>query len=294
MRFKIDQTKRPKVIKEDGIVIFEHYTRKSAEGPDQLELTETTPTKEECLAYGFRYNDVTNECLCKSAGTFEYMSTRAINTTNDTGFRNAVDIDLIGRHINGKNNSLNESTNCAVNGTFGVVNTGCVNSTIMGTRANATIPNHYVHGGSLEEDILGERQYTRVLFGVTSTAGSTINSHINNDGTNFYPVPTNSIMYFNASVVAVCTSSEAEGGGVGDFCSWLERGVIINRNGTMQIKRTRKTMSNHGSVSNWRPTAATSGTHFKITVRGETGKAIEWTATVDFTEFRSSTSLASG
>ena len=68
MRFKIDQTKRPKVIKEDGIVVFEHYTRKSAEGPDQLELTETTPTKEECLAYGFRYNDDTNECLCKNVG----------------------------------------------------------------------------------------------------------------------------------------------------------------------------------------------------------------------------------
>ena len=34
--------------------------------------------------------------------------------------------------------------------------------------------------------------------------------------------------------------------------------------------------------------------NFKITVRGDTGRTIEWTATVDFTEFRSSTSLASG
>lgn len=40
------------------------------------------------------------------------------------------------------------------------------NCIISGYGGNATIPNHYVHAGNTEGDILAERQYTRVILDV--------------------------------------------------------------------------------------------------------------------------------
>ena len=50
-------------------------------------------------------------------------------------------------------------------------------------------------------------------------------------------------------------------------------------------------MSHNGTTTNWRPTAAIDGTNFKVTFRGHDDMDVEWTATVDFTEFRASVSL---
>ncbi len=290
MEFKIGQTKRPKSIDATThVVTFEQFV---GDG-----LVEATPTKEECEAYGYVFVDNT----CQLRPNQRRMAQPVRTSKRPTATSNIVGKNANNNIVAGRNNQILTGSNNSITGEYNIIQeltdnleTPLLNCSVTGYSGSATIHNHYVHGGSSVGDILGERQYTRVLFGRTTTTGGTVNAYINNDGTHFYPVPTNSIMYFNASIVAVCTSQEEAEGSVGDFCSWLERGVVINRNGTLQIKRTRKTMSQHGTVSNWRPTAAIAGTDFKITVRGDANRSIEWTATVDFTEYRNATSLAAG
>jgi len=289
MKFKIGHTKRPKFINKDNEVIFEHFTRQEGKGQDSLELTETTPTQEECEDYGFVYDRRYSKCTCKSARGYVYETTPNIGS-------NAIDINLgllrkrQNLAINGHRNIALRAHSFSITGSDGKINEYCNDSVISGTRGNATIKNHYVHGGSQQTDILGERQYTRVLFGTQTTNGDTQDSYINNDGVNFYPIPENSAMYFNVSVLAVRVGGTGSGS-VGDYASWLERGVVINQAGTLAIKRSRKTMSNNGTISAWRPTAAIDGTNFKVTCRGATDVNVEWTSTVDFTEFRASVAL---
>lgn len=283
MKFKIGHTKRPKLIDKGNLVIFEHYTDRGKV------LSETTPTQEECEDYGFHYNKETNKCTCKSTSRYEYQKGKNFGTNSIDSYvgddRNKKNILIAGnRNIAKKVHSV------SISGSDGKIDEFCNNSVISGTRGNATIQNHYVHGGSQDTDILGERQYTRVMFGKLTTGSGTHDSYINNDGSNFYPIPENSIMYFAASCLAVRVGGTGTGN-TGDYSSWLERGVIINKAGTVSINRTRKTMYTDGTVSAWRPIAAVDGTSFKITCRGATDVNVEWTMTVDFTEFRASVAL---
>lgn len=284
MKFKIGHTKRPKYIDDGNVVIFEHITEKGKT------LAETTPTQEECEDYGFHYNKETNKCTCKSTSKYDYRKGRNFGTNSIDAYvgddRNKNNI-----HIAGHRNIAKKVHSVSISGTDGKIDEFCNNSIVSGTRGHATIRNHYVHGGSQDTDILGERQYTRVLFGVKTTNGATNDSYINNDGINFYPIPENSIMYFNVSVVAVRVGGTGTGS-LGDYASWLERGVVINQAGTLAIKRTRKAISSEGNHTNWRPTAAIDGTNFKVTCRGATDVDVEWTMTVDFTEFRASVALS--
>ena len=192
---------------------------------------------------------------------------------------------------------IRDGNNNLINGEYNLVSENIYhverplnNCNISGYGGNATIPNHYVHGGNSVNDITGERQYTRVIFGTTTTAGGTVNSFINNDGEHFYPIPKNSIMYFHASCIAVRVGGSASGS-VGDYAGWLERGIVINKNGTSSLTRTRKSMGNDGNHTSWRPTASITDNNFRITVRGATDMTLEWTCVVDFTEFRASVNL---
>ena len=291
MNFIVGQTKRPKHVEDNGQVVFEHYTRVSGEGPDKYELTETTPTEEECKAYGFLWNTETSKCGCKAA-ELDRLNVPSVGYNSNLHRGSSVIRDNVENSmILGEGHYLGRVTsNNTVSGFYNYLNDSVTGSTITGTRGNATISNHYVHGGNTIADITGERQYTRVIFGVKTTDGETNDSYINNDGVNFYPIPENSIMYFNVSVIAVRVGGTGSGD-VGDYGSWLERGVVINQAGTLAIKRARKTMSHNGTTTNWRPTAAIDGTNFKVTFRGHDDMDVEWTATVDFTEFRASVSL---
>ena len=293
MDFKIGFDKRPKRVEADtSKVIFEQETN---EGLIEVEANQT-----ECEAYGYEFRD--NACKLKLRHSREpgnnkgreYLQKRDIFTKGS----NNIPVTSRNNIVSGVKNVIRDGNNNLINGEYNLVSENIYhigkplnNCNISGYGGNATIPNHYVHGGNSVSDITGERQYTRVIFGTTTTAGGTVNSFINNDGEHFYPVPNNSIMYFNAAVVAVCTGVVNEEFNVGDFCSWLERGVVINKNGTLSISRTRKTMSRSGTVTNWRPTAAVTGTNFKITVRGDADRTVEWTSVVDFTEFRASVNL---
>ena len=296
MDFKIGFDKRPKRVEADtSKVIFEQETR---EGLIEVEANQT-----ECEAYGFEFRD--NACKLKLRHSKEpgankgrqYLQKRDIFTKGS----NTIPVTSRNNIVSGVKNVIRDGNNNLINGEYNLISENIYhierplnNCNISGYGGNATIPNHYVHGGNSVSDITGERQYTRVIFGTTTTAGGTVNSFINNDGEHFYPIPKNSIMYFNASCIAVRTdvpADDEEGSSIGDYAAWLERGVVINKNGTCSLKRTRKSMSNDGNISNWRPTASITDDKFRITVRGASGMTVEWTCVVDFTEFRASVNL---
>lgn len=300
MEFKTGHTKRPKEIGDDGIVTFEHYTK--VEGSDTIELTETTVTEDECKAHGFTWlpaNDLFGDrCILKIEKTSKHIDFNKNRTNLILGANHHIPRDTENSVIIGSKISIGSNTNYNIASGFrGEINDSINSSFLEGSKGNVTVSNQHVQGCNQIADILGERQYTRVMFGVQSVQGSTIDSYLNNDGSSFYPIPENSAMYFNASILAVRVGTTGGGevsGNIGDFGSWLERGVIINRDGTLEISRTRKEMETSGTTTDWRATAALDGTNFKITVRGEDNCTLEWAATIDFTEIRTLVDLSTG
>ena len=93
-------------------------------------------------------------------------------------------------------------------------------------------------------------------------------------------MPENTILYFHADVIAVRIGGVASGN-VGDYASWVERGVIINKSGTVTVNRERDMVKRSGTnVNSWQPTGIATGTNFAIRVRGYTGETIEWCSNI--------------
>ena len=55
-------------------------------------------------------------------------------------------------------------------------------------------------------------------------------------------------MYFHADVLAVRVGGTGTGN-AGDFLSWVERGVVINKSGVLSIARERDTIQGSGNVT---------------------------------------------
>ena len=97
-------------------------------------------------------------------------------------------------------------------------------------------------------------------------------------------------MYFHADVVAVRVGG-TNTGNTGDFASFVERGVVINKSGTLSIERERDAIKSSGTVTDWRPVANISGTNFRMTVRGETDVTVEWCSNITFTQIKTGVAL---
>ena len=129
-----------------------------------------------------------------------------------------------------------------------------------------------------------KRQSIQLLYGYQSTDGSNKSSFLNGITDSLFAIPENSVMYFHADVVAVRVGGVHATGAVGDYGSWVERGVIINKSGVLSINRERDTIKSSGSVTNWQPTGIVDGTNFAMRVRGHTDMTIEWASNITFTE----------
>ena len=77
----------------------------------------------------------------------------------------------------------------------------------------------------------------------------------------------------------------------GDFASFVERGVVINKSGTLSVSRERDEIKSSGTVTNWRPTATVDGTNFIIDVRGATDVTVEWCSNIRFTQIKTGVAL---
>ena len=286
MDFKIGYNVKPKDITNVGLVIFEKYTI-GGHGT----FTDVLPTEDECTAYGYIYNGA--ECWLISEPNRFIRLDNNLKVGKNNIYHGISDDNL----LVGVDNTIN--TNCFSNlivGNGNVINQGVNNSKLSGTNAIGTANNSIVQGGN-EPDIAGaaisvaDIQNTVLMYGKQTTDGSTKESTLNKMDASYFIIPDNTAMYFNAEILAVRVGGTGAGT-IGDYASWLERGVIINKNKTLSIKRTRKNMSNDGTVTNWRPTASAGvSDNFYIAVRGATDVTIEWASTIRFTEIRANVDL---
>jgi len=253
--------------------------------------TGITPNQLQCEAYGYTYDKA--EGVCRAQG-FKVGIGEPMENVNNTiqGNGNTFEKATNNTIIIGQDNTVRGfSRNNIIVGDENEIDSGVNNAFVFGTLGNATAPNSIVLGGNTTGDLLGERQGIQLIYGRQTTDNSTQSSYLNNIAGSFFVVPDNTIIYFHAETIAVRTGGSSGSGAVGDYGSWVERGVVINKSGTLSIQRERDTIKTSGTVTNWRILASTSGTDFLLTVRGQTDMTLEWICNVNITQLKTSVAL---
>tara|TARA_R100001443_G_scaffold91981_2_gene98709 strand:- start:1777 stop:2631 length:855 start_codon:yes stop_codon:yes gene_type:complete len=269
---------KPSITSPTGVVTFTDGTN------------EIIPNQLQCEAYGYTYNKADGTC---SIFRFNSNLDRSFsNVTNKLqGAGNTTETGTNNTYIIGENNTVKGlSRNNIVVGNNNEIANGVNNANVYGTNGEATADNSIVLGGNLATDLLGERQSIQVIYGIQTTNGTNTISYLNNTTDKLLAVPENAIMYFHADVIAVRVGGTGTGN-LGDYASWVERGVIINESGTLSVSRERDAIKSNGTVSNWQPTGIASGTNFAMRVRGATNVTIEWCSNITFTQIKTGVAL---
>jgi len=249
------------------------------------------PNQLQCEAYGYTYDKASGTC---SIFRFNTNINRSFSNISNKlqGAGNTTETGTNNTYIIGENNTVKGlSRNNIVVGNNNEISNGVNNANVYGTLGEATADNSIVLGGNVAADLLGERQSIQVLYGTQTTNGTNTISYLNNTTDKLLAIPENAVMYFHADVVAVRVGGTHATGNLGDYASWVERGVIINESGTLSINRERDSIKSNGTVTNWQPTAIVSGTNFAMRVRGHTDMTIEWCSNITFTQIKTSVAL---
>jgi hypothetical protein len=251
---------------------------------------EIVPNQLQCEAYGYTYNQADGTC---SIFRFNTNINRSFSNESNKlqGAGNTTETGTNNTYIIGENNTVKGlSRNNIIVGNNNEIANGINNANVFGTLGEATADNSIVLGGNAGADALGKRQSIQVLYGKQTTNGTNTSSYLNNTTDKLLAVPENAVMYFHADVIAVRVGGTGTGS-VGNYASWVERGVIINESGTLSIKRERDAIKSNGPVTNWQPTAIVSGTNFAMRVRGATDVTIEWCSNITFTQIKTGVAL---
>ena len=249
-----------------------------------------TPNQLQCEAYGYTYDRASGTC---SAFRYNTNLNRVIaNENNKTyGVGNSTETGTNNTLVMGENNTVKGlSRNNIIVGNQNEIANSVNNAFVYGTLGEATANNSIVLGGNAPTDNLSERQSIHLMYGAQTTAAGTVDSYLNNISGNYFTIPENTAMYFHADVLAVRVGGTGTGS-TGDFASFVERGVVINKSGTLSISRERDAIKSSGTVTNWRPTATVDGTNFIIDVRGATDVTIEWASNIRFTQIKTGVAL---
>ena len=283
MYFKIGYTVRPKYINPSSQVVYEEY---DAAGT----LRDVLPTSDECTAYGFVYRSRDSKCvIVENTLRFNYpkpTDNLSINRARNTIGRNTRDNIIAGAsHILFSNNYSN-----IISGENNSVIDLVCNTTISGTRAEATTDNSNVIGGNKTTDSLAERQAITLIYGTETTDNSTVDSYLNNTVGSYFKIPDNSIVTFKTQTIGVRVGGSGAGS-LGDFKAITEVGAAINKSGVLSIDSTRTIVGNVGSTAGWISTVGVSGTNFLQKVKGANNRDIKWATTIRFTEIRTGVAL---
>lgn len=247
------------------------------------------PNQSQCEAYGYTYNK--DKGTCEAFNYFPHEIYKD-ETSIKVGQDNYTGIGTDNALISGTNNHIEGfSTNSFIIGESNLLNRAVNNSSITGTLGNATAQNSIVLGGNSLADTTGKRQLTFCMYGGQTTGSGTLSSYLNSVSGEYYVVPENAAIYFQADVLAVRIGGSSGSGAVGDFGSWIERGVVINKSGTLSIARERVTVQDSGTTTNWRPTAAVASSNFKINIRGAADMTIDWSISMKLTQLQTSVAL---
>tara|TARA_R110002074_G_scaffold26519_2_gene77895 strand:- start:4 stop:867 length:864 start_codon:yes stop_codon:yes gene_type:complete len=271
---------KPSAISVLGIVTF-------TDGTNEL-----TPNQLQCEAYGYTYNKDTGTC-----SSFRYntnLNRVVANENNRTyGAGNSTQTGTNNTIVIGENNTVRGfSRNSIITGSQNEIANGVNNVSVAGALGEATVSSSAVLGGNTTGDILGKRQSVNCIYGVQTTSNSTLASGISNVSGSRFVIPDNTIVYFHSDTVVVRTGGTNESGAVGDYGSYVERGVIINKSGVLSIQRERDTIKTSGTVTNWRILAAVGADNtLSFTCRGQTNMILEWCMNVTITQLKTGVTL---
>ena len=251
---------------------------------------DVTPNQLQCEAYGYTYNQVTGTC-----STFRYNTNlnRAVaNENNKTfGSGNSTQTGTNNTLVMGENNTVRGfSRNSIITGNQNEIANGVNNANVSGTLGEATATNSKVLGGNAGTDTLGERQSIQLLYGTQTTDGTVVDSYLNNTSGSYFVVPENTAIMFEADILALRVGGTGTGT-VGDYKSWIETGVVINKSGTLTVDSSTISHSNSGSTGGWNAESTVSGTNYIISVEGATDKTIEWVSKIRFTQLKAGVTL---
>ena len=251
-----------------------------------------TPNQLQCEAYGYTYNKVTGTCSIFRFNT--NLNSSFSNETNKLqGTGNTTETGTNNTYIIGENNTVKGlSRNNLIVGNQNEITNGVNNANVFGTLGEATADNSIVLGGNNgATDNLGERQTMTFIYGKTTTDNSTVDAFLNNTTDSYFVVPLNTAIYFQSESLAVRVGGSSGSGAVGDFKAWVERGVVINKSGTLSIVRSRTSPASSGTTTGWSPVNSVSGTNFLQTVKGANNMNIEWASTIRMTQIKTGVAL---
>ena len=270
---------KPSLTSLSGIVVFTDGTN------------EIIPNQLQCEAYGYTYNKADGTC---STFRFNTSLDRSFSNISNKlqGAGNATETGTNNTYIIGENNTVKGlSRNNIIVGNQNEIANNVNNANVFGTLGEATANNSIVLGGNAKADNLGERQTMTFMYGCQTTDGSTVDAFLNNTTDSFFVVPLNTAVYFQSETLAVRVGGSAAAGAVGDFKSWVERGVVINKSGTLSIVRSRTSPASSGTTTSWSPINSVSGTNFRQTVTGKANYTLEWASTIRMTQIKTGVAL---
>ena len=151
----------------------------------------------------------------------------------------------------------------------------------------------YYDNISLKEVVsyIAPKQSIQLMYGLNTINDSNRVSFLNGVDNSYFDIPINSIMYFHVDILAVRVGGISKGGVIGDYASWVERGVIINAQGTLSINTGRDAIKSSGATTNWLPTAIISNNNFAIGVKGDKDMVVEWSSNITFTQIKTNINL---
>ena len=250
-----------------------------------------TPNQLQCEAYGYTYNKATGTC---STFRFNTNINRSFSNISNKlqGAGNTTETGTNNTYIIGENNTVKGlSRNNIVVGNQNEIANNVNNANVFGTLGEATANNSIALGGNASADNLGERQTMTFMYGKTTTDNSTVDAFLNNTTDSYFVVPLNTAIYFQSESLAVRVGGSSGSGAVGDFKAWVERGVVINKSGTLSIQRSRTSPASSGTTTGWSPINSVSGTNFLQTVKGANNMNIEWASTIRMTQIKTGVAL---
>jgi len=249
-----------------------------------------TPNQLQCEAYGYTYDKASGTC-----STFRFNTNLNRSFSNESnklqGTNNTTETGTNNTYIIGENNTVKGlSRNNIVVGNQNEIANGVNNASVYGTFGEGTADNSIVLGGNSSSDTLGKRQAIQLIYGTQTTDGIVIESYLNGISGSYFVVPENTAIMFEADILAVRVGGTGAGA-VGDFKSWIETGVVINKSGTLTVDSSIISHSNSGSTGGWDAVSTVSGTNYIISVEGATDKTIEWVSNIRFTQIKTGVAL---
>ena len=271
-------TVKPLSISGIGVVTFTDGTN------------EITPNQLQCESYGYTYDKASGTC---STFRFNTNLNRSFNNSNNStkGSQNVTETGTNNTLIMGENNTVKGfSRNNIIIGSNNEIANGVNNANVFGTLGEATADNSIVLGGNAGSDILGKRQAIQLIYGTQTTDGIVVDSYLNSIRGSYFVVPENTAVMFEADILAVRVGGTGAGA-VGDFKSWIETGVVVNRSGELSVDSSTISHSNSGSTGGWDAVSTVLGTNYVMSVEGATDKTIDWVSNIRITQIKTGVTL---